>query len=371
MRILQISSARTFGGGERHLIDLCRGLQQRGHDIFVVVRPSCEWQERFDFVPPKNILYASIRNSFGIFSAKKIANFANRNEIEIIHAHVGRDYIPASISCRISKETKFVLTRHVLFPMKPFHRFALSNAQKAIAVSAAVGSNLENIFPRKKISVIPNGISIPQEVNQQNLSKLREAFRFLHNIPFDAQIVGTMGELKELKGQRDFVLAAHEIVRKFPATHFVIVGKDNSVNHLFRRELKRLVKVFGLEERFLFLDWVEETASFFAALDIYVSPSHSESFGLAILEAMTVGKAIVATMTEGAKELLQDNFSGRLVKIKEPFHLSETIGELLNDEGLCESLGKNAQRTAIEKFSLEKMIEQTEKVYREVLQDKK
>lgn len=370
MRILQISSAKTFGGGERHLIDLCRGLQARGHEIFIVVRPSCEWSEKFDFLPPENIFHASIRNSFGIFSAKKIANFANRNNIEIIHAHVGRDYIPASISCRISKETKFVLTRHVLFSMKPFHKFALSNVQKAIAVSSAVSRNLENIFPRRKITTIPNGISISAE-NRQNRKRLREKFRSSHNIPLDAKVVGTMGELKELKGQRDFVLAANEIAKKMPETHFVIVGKDYSMNHTFRRELKRLVKLLELEEKFLFLDWIDETPSFFSALDIYVSPSHSESFGLAILEAMTLGKAIVSTETDGAKELLQDNFSGRLVKVKEPFELSETICDLLKDDGLGESLGKNAQKTALEKFNLDRMIEQTEKVYEEVLQNKK
>lgn len=370
MRILQISSAKTFGGGERHLIDLCRGLIGRGHEVFVVVRPSCEWQEKLDFLPKENILHASIRNSFGIFSAKKIANFANKNKIDIIHAHVGRDYIPASISCRISKETKFVLTRHVLFGMKPFQKFALSNAKKAIAVSSAVGESLRNIFPKKKITVIPNGITVNDETRQK-LEKLREEFRFLHNIPFDAKLVGTMGELKELKGQRDFILAANEIAKKLPETRFVVVGKDNSINQTFRRELKRIVKVFGLEENFLFLDWIEETPSFFAALDIYVSPSHSESFGLAILEAMTTGKAVVSTETEGAKELLQESSSGRLVKIKEPLKLAEKVSELLNDETLRKNLGEIAQKTALEKFSLENMIEQTEKVYAEVCEAKK
>lgn len=364
MRILQISSAKTFGGGERHLIDLCRGLQARGHKVYVVVRPTCEWRERLDFLPAENVFTASIRNSFGIFSAKKIANFANRNKVEIIHAHVGRDYIPASISCRISKETKFVLTRHVLFPMKPFQKFALSNAARVIAVSPPVGVVLESIFPKKKIKIVPNGVA----VLTADLAQKREEFRFLHNIPFDAPLVGTMGELKELKGQRDFVLAANEVIKDMPETRFVMVGKDNSVNQPFRRELKRIVKIFGMEENFLFLDWIDDTLSFFAALDVFVSPSHTESFGLAILEAMTYGNAVVATATDGAKELLKDNFSGILVKIKEPFDLSEAIGDLVKNEGLRASLGRNAQKTACEKFSLEKMIERTEAVYEEVLQ---
>ena len=109
------------------------------------------------------------------------------------------------------------------------------------------------------------------------------------------------------------MFAANEIVKRFPETHFTIVGTDNSFKKDFRRELKRLVKVFGLEDKFLFLDWVEDTAPLLAAMDIFVSASHSESFGLAILEAMASGKAIVATETEGAKELIESEKSGKLV----------------------------------------------------------
>jgi len=93
--------------------------------------------------------------------------------------------------------------------------------------------------------------------------------------------------------------------------HFVIVGKDNSYKKDFRRELKRLIKVFGLEDKVLFLDWIEDTAPLLSALDVFCFPSHSESFGLAILEAMACGNAIVATTTEGAKELIEDEKIGK------------------------------------------------------------
>lgn len=366
MRVLQISSAKTFGGGERHFVDLCKGLAERGHEVFVALRPTNEWQNRLDFIPKENFLHVSIRNSFGMFSTKKIAGFVNKNKIEIIHAHVARDYIAASIACRISKETKFVLTRHVLFSMKPFHKFALNNVSRAIAVSSAVETNLGKIFPKSKISTIPNGINTELQ-EMQNAAKLREEFRFLHEIPFDAQVVGTVGELKELKGQRDFVLAANEVAKQLPETRFIIVGKDNSINQAFRRELKRLVKVFGLENNFLFLDWIDETAPLLSALDIFVSPSHSESFGLAILEAMASGKAVVATQTEGAKELLKHDFSGKLVPINKPFELSEAICEILKNYSLRGKLGEKAKANAFENFGLERMIAETEQVYRQIL----
>lgn len=365
MRILQISSAKTFGGGERHLVDLCRELHKRGHEIFVALRPTNEWQEKLSFLPKENIFQASIRNSFGIFSAKKIARLVREKKIEIVHAHVARDYIPASLVCRMSKDSKFVLTRHVLFSMKPFYKLTLGNLSKAIAVSNAVAANLQNTFPKEKIIMIPNGIET-EILTVEERKKKREEFRFFHEIPFDVPLIGIIGELKVLKGQRDFVLAANEIAKNFPEARFLIVGKDQSLKKEFRLELKRLVKIFGLENRFLFLDWMEDLPSVFAALDIFVSASHTESFGLAILEAMVNAVPIVATETAGAKELLENDETALLVPIKEVLKLAEAIENLLKDKEKCAKFGKNAQTFAKETFSLSKMIDETENLYKQI-----
>jgi len=368
VRILHISSARDFGGGEKHLVDLSREMIKRGHEIFVALRPTNEWQSKLDFLPAENIMHASIRNSFGIFSAQKIAGFVRDKNIEIIHAHLARDYIPASLVCRMTQNTKFLLTRHVLFPMKPFHRFALQNVSKVIAVSGAVVANLQKIFPKEKTVCIPNGINV--ENYEQTGESLGRDFRFLHNISFDASVIGIVGELKVLKGQRDFVLAAHELAQKFPEAFFVVVGKDNSMKQEFRRELKKLVKVFNLEDRFLWLNWVEDTAPLLAALDVFVSASHTESFGLAMLEAMAGAKAIVATETEGARELIENEKTGKLVAVKEPLELAEAVGAFLQNKNLRQTFGKNAREIAKEKFSLERMIDETEKLYEKVKSEK-
>ena len=365
MKILQISSAKNFGGGEKHFIDLCRGLDKRGHKVFVVLRPTCEWRERLDFLPNENFRSVSIRNSFGIFSAQKISKFIRKHNIEIVHAHVARDYFPASLACRIAKTPKFILTRHVLFPMKAFYKFALNNLSTAIAVSNAVAKNLRILFPKEKVVVVSNGIEVENWTDTTKIN-FRKEFRIENNIPLDAQFIGTVGELKTLKGQEDFILAANIIAQKFPKSHFAIIGKDNSFDQSFRRKLKRLVKVFGLGDRVLWLDWVEDTTKLFSALDIFVSASHSESFGLAILEAMASATPIVATETEGAKELLNNGETGLLVPINEPVKLSEAINQMLLDNNLRIQLGEKAKINAKERFGLQKMIDKTEKIYDEL-----
>lgn len=364
MRILQISSARTFGGGERHFVDLSRGLHERGHEVFAALRPSNDWQTRLDFLPPENILHVSLRNALGVLSAQKIGEFVRQNNIQIVHAHAARDYVPASVACRMAKPAKFIITRHVVFPMKSFHRFALTNLSKAIAVSDAVAVNLQKIFPKEKIALINNGIDVG---NSGDYEQMRKDFRFMHDIPFDDFLIGTVGELKLLKGQRDFILAANIVAQKFPDARFIIVGKDNSFKKEFRRELKRLVKIFRLEDKFLWLDWVEENVPLFAALDVFVSASHSEIFGLAILDAMASGTAIVSTATEGARQLLDED-SGKLVPIKDSVSLAEAVGEFLDDENIRKNFGSQAQKTTLEKFSLERMLTETEKLYLETIE---
>jgi len=362
MRVLHISSAKTFGGGERHLVDLCRGLQAHGHEVFVALRPSNEWQDRLDFIPPGNFLYVSIRNSFGMFSAKRIGRFLKENKIDVIHAHVARDYLAAGIACRTSDDSRFVLTRHVMFPMKPYHRFALNNVDAAIAVAPAVAAQLEKIFPKEKIHIIHNGLDVSAVADMETLSN---EFRFLHDIPFDVPLVGTIGELKPLKGQLDFVLAAHEIAKEHPECRFVVAGKDNSADKKYRRELRRLVKVAGLQQHFLWLDWIDDTAPFFAALDVFVSPSHSESFGMAILEAMARGRPVVATETDGAIELIGG--TGSLVGINDPVEMADAVASLLSDKERRRTMGSTLQKIANERFSVERMVAATEKLYNEIM----
>lgn len=362
MRILQLSSARTYGGGERHLVDLCRELTELGHEIFVALRPTNEWQDRLDFVPPENFLHVSIRNSFGMFSAKRIGRFLIKNKIDIIHAHVARDYLAASIAGRIAKDSKIVLTRHVLFPMKPFHKFALRNVDAAIAVSDGVRDQLKSIFPLNKITVIPNGLAMHDSLERE--LKGRD-FRELHHIPLDVPLIGTVGELVPLKGQRDFVLAANEIVKKMPECRFVIAGKDNTLDQKFRRELKRLVKILGLTENFLWLDWVEDLTPLFSSLDVFVSPSHSESFGLAILEAMANNTPVIATATNGAQDLLSED--DLLVPIKDPLSLANSVAAILTDRTKLKEIGRRLGETARDRYSLDRMITATEMLYRSLL----
>ena len=80
MKILQISSAKNFGGGEKHLVDLSKGLS-KAHKVFVAVRPTCDWKSRLDFA---QIIELPLSNSLDVFSAFKLSQFIKKHKIEIV-----------------------------------------------------------------------------------------------------------------------------------------------------------------------------------------------------------------------------------------------------------------------------------------------
>ena len=365
MKILQVSSAENFGGGEKHLVDLIGGLTARGHEVFLAAPAGSPLRERTG-LPPDNIFDVKIRNSLDLTAARKLASIINEYRIDVVHAHMARDYFPVSLAARFGG-AKLVLTRHVLFPMKTMHRFALSNVSRVIAVSAAVERQLkkENIFPPETIVNIPNGIDTAHwaDIDAASRGDLRREFRDAHNIPHSAALVGTIGELKKLKGQEDFILSAEIILQKNPETYFIVAGRDNSPGREYKKHLHGLAGAIGAADRFIWLDWIDDTAPLLFSLDVFVSASHSESFGLAMLEAMASGCTVAATETEGAKELL-----GRqsLVPIEEPVKLAAAVCLLLNDENKRAETGQENRRIARETFDIKKMLDAAEKLYLEL-----
>ena len=370
MRILQISSAVNFGGGERHLVDLSKELQKRGHTVFAALRPENKWRQKLSFLPDAQIKQFPLRNSIDFFSARQLAKFAVGHKIEIIHAHVARDYPVAALASYLSK-IPLVLTRHLLFRLNPLHRLTIKQAEKIIAVSNGVAESLlvNDFIPAEKIKVIYNGVDIDIfESAARNLSKCLETRR---TIAPDAEfLAATVGELSPHKGQEDFICAAAIVARKFPDAKFLIVGADNSKSGNYRIYLEKLVEELKLKDRIIFTGWQNEMPTIYAAIDVFVSAARREPFGLVIAEAMAGGTAVVATETVGASEILENNVTGILTPIKNPQALADAISELFENIPQRESLEKAARLKVKNKFSLDEMRTATENVYTEIVANK-
>lgn len=369
MRILQVSSARAFGGGERHLADLSRSLVERGHEVYAAIERGSPLREALLVgLPPANIFELSLSNLLDMRGAFKLGLLAREHRIEIVHAHVARDYLPAFlVTKRRSHAARFVATRHVLFRLGRVNLNVLSRASRVIAVSEAVARSLraQGGFDAEKIRVVTNGVDLRRFDEARANFEREEAERGTIRTPLR---VGIVGELSEVKGQECFVRAAALLDKEFgDSVEFLVVGEDESRSGEYGARLRRLVAELRLTESVRLLGRREEIAPLIASLDVLVSASRTESFGMVLAEAAACGVPAVATATEGAREIVDDGVTGLLVPIDDVRALASSVASLLKDESLRRALGSRARESARARFGLERMAAETERVYEEAL----
>jgi glycosyltransferase involved in cell wall biosynthesis len=265
---------------------------------------------------------------------------------------------------------RFVITRHVLFPLNRLHRFTLAQVSRVIAVSEAVELQLraERVVPAERIAVVHNGVDVDRF--QRILDRFdRAQFLRTWKLPETALLIGTVGELKPLKGQEEFLRAAARVAPLIRNARFIVAGVDTSRTQEHRQRLERLIDELQLRSRVLLIDWVTDIAELYCALDIFVSASRAESFGLAMAEAMASHTAVVATSTEGAKTIIDSNNTGVLVPIGDDRAIADAVLSLLQDELRRRELGNLAARSVRDRFGLDRMVEATERVYEEILRE--
>lgn len=356
-------SARDIGGGERHVADLSNALAKRGHDVFAVVKPNAQIIGALDEVPRDGIFEISMRGGADAMAAVRIAKIVRENRVDIIHAHVARDYPLAALASRRADNTPFVLTRHVLFPLNKLHRLLLRRAARVIAVSNAVAESLRrrNIFAANKIVLVHNGIDL-ERFRTAKQGALPDALNGINA----KRLVGTVGHISPIKGQTDFVRAAALVTREHDDVAFVIVGEDKSRDGVNRKHLEALISELGLNKRVHLIGWQDDIAALLPHLDIFVSAARSEPFGLVILEAMAAGLPVIATASEGAREIIRPEVTGVLVPRGEHTDLAAAINDLLSDSRRRKVLAANALG-AVTDFSLDSMVSATEIVYKEAM----
>jgi len=358
-----------MGGGETHLVNLAAGLRRRGHDVYVAHSTNSPLRQALlNALPQEKLIPMPLRNALDIPGARKLAAIVKERQIELVHAHLARDYPPAAYAVKRGRDARLVLTRHVLFPMSRLHSVVLANVSRVIAVSDAVARALaaQRVFPAAKIVVVRNGIDVDRfAANRQGFDRSR--FCRAQGIPEDRPLVGTVGEITRLKGHEDFVRAAAAVRTRIPNAHFIIAGQDQSPNQAAEKSLQHLIGELGVSDCVQRFGWLDNLADLYCALDLFVSASHTESFGLAMVEAMASATAVIATATEGAGEIIEDGLSGKLTPIADAQALANAVINLLRDDATRGQIAKAGALRAKEEFSLERMIAQTEQVYRSAI----
>lgn len=367
MKILQINSAKNWGGGEVYTINLCQKLISKGYRVTLACRPNSAIKRKAleSGIP---ILELPLVGAVDFQSSFKLSRFCKENKINIVHVHLARDYWIARYLKILFPSVYLIFTRHLLKPIKSsvFHKWLFRKVDKVIAVSDAVKESLlmQNLLPRKRIITIYNGINVNLFATAPSGS-IRKEFGFDNNL----KLIGMVGQIAPHKGNDLFIKSASLVSEHYPNVKFLLVG-DDFQDGKYIEELRQMSINSYIEDKVFFLGQRTDVPEIMKDLDIFVLASKYESFGLVLVEAMATGVPVVSTNAGGAvKEIIINDKTGVIVNDNQPVTLANAIMRLLNDEKLAGILAKAGQDRAFKQFDLDRMVEEIIDVYNMVLKN--
>jgi glycosyltransferase involved in cell wall biosynthesis len=356
LKIAGVDPELRFAGGQTQVMALTRELRRRGHRAELICDPAGRLWERaraegFECHPLK------IRNAVDLGAALRLRAILHGGGFDIVHFHTSRAHAMAPIVRGCARAA--VVTRRMDYaPNRLFAPFLYGReVERVIAISNAVADSLIGAgAPGANISIIPSGVDV-ERFRRPTLDERAVARRNLHLD--DATIaIGAVGALEERKGHR-YLLQALAHRNSLKGARCFIAG-EGSIRAALEAEAARL----GIAERVTMLGRIEDVRETLAAMDIFVMPSLKEGLGVAALEAMASGLAVVLSGVGGLAGLIENETTGLHVPPADADAMAAALERLARDPELRRSLGMRARAAVLAEYSDAVMAERTLEVYR-------
>jgi len=359
MYSLHIDTARTWRGGQNQVLLTVNGLRAAGHRATLVAHPDGELRRRaaegLDLIP------LAPRNEMDLSAAWKLSRLVKRLQPDILHAHDPHGIAMASLALSLGSPASgrppaLVASRRVDFHLKgnSFSKWKNRQVDCFIAASEAIRQMLvADGIPPDQVVTVHEGIDVEHVVAAPPVN-VHEAFWLPHHAP----VVGNVAALVPHKGQRYLIDAAHQVVQEIPDARFVILGEGE-----LREHLEKQVHDHHLEKHVLLPGFRTDVLGCLKGFDLFVMSSVTEGLGTSLLDAMACRRAIVATTAGGIPEIVEDGVNGLLVPPRDARALSAAIVRALPDAALRGRLGDAGFARVTERFSVEKMVAATARVY--------
>ncbi len=298
----------------------------------------------------------------------RLIRFIGREKIDIIHCEEGtRNAGYADLLSRVTR-AKSVVHFHLGWGdwMSRASLLAIRRAEAIIAVSSWTGRQIhEDGVPAQRIFPVFNGIEVrhwdPAAVDG---TAIRREFGLGPQDPLIVQVA----QLVAWKRQHLVIEALPRVLERYPTARVMLVGREEAARHggsdTYTVSLKRQVAAAGLERSVIFTGWRNDVREILAAADVFTLPSVGEPFGLAFLEAMAMGKPVVAVRAGGTPEVIDDGKAGLLGAPDDADQLAAHLLALIDEPQRRRRLGEYGRQRVLECFTAQRMADDVESVYR-------
>ncbi len=364
IRLALFTDSFIHGGTERQFVQTLRALDPAHFQITVCclkkTGPFLEDVQAMGFP----ILDFPVRSLYGPDTLRqqlRLFRMLRAERIQILHAF---DFYSNIFALPVARAAGVPVTlasrREIAGDRSRAQRFAIrlacSVASGVVANSQAAGSVLTGVFGEspRKVAVIPNAI----DLDAFRPARPREQVRSELKLAEDSILIGTVAALRPEKQLDLFVRAAAVAHRSMPNLRFVIVGEGTE-----RRRLESFISDARLQSCVHLLGDRDDVPDWIDAFDAFVLSSQTESFPNAILEAMALGKPVVATRVGGTPEVVEDGATGFLVPNGKPEALAMSMIQLARDSSLRTRMGNAARARVHGNYTLAKLGARLSEVY--------
>lgn len=363
MNILYLTNHLNTGGITSYVLTLAKGLKSKGHNIYVASSGAellSKFIEEGIFFLNIPIKTKSEISPKILLSLRKLLPIIKKEGIDIIHSNSRTTQVLAYL---LSRKTgvPHIFTCHGFFKKRLSRLLFPCWGGKIIAISESVKEHLIQDFrlESEKIAVIHNGIDLGRFSKGSSQGNVNFKKRLGLN---DGPVVGIVARLSDVKGHTYLIQAMKPVIEKFPKAQLLIVGEGR-----MEKKLVEEGRCLGISGSVVFIPSIKDTRDALQAIDIFVMPSLNEGLGLALMEAMAEGLAVIGSDVGGIKSLIRHGDNGLLVRAADARQLSQAIIELLQNPEKANYLGTKARIFINENFSQEKMVAETERVYLQCL----
>ena len=368
-QILYVHGMGSIGGAEQDLLVLLRRLDRTQWSPVVACPGQGEFRDRVEALsiqvfpvtlPPWRKISSCFSRHAGV---RELSAGLKICRPELIHVN-DLWWVPHTLrAVRRLRERPIPVIAHVRQNIKPdkARAYGLDRVDHALAVSHRIQDALERggVLP-ERVSTLYSGVDINAGAGNAEAADIR----IRHGIPSDAFVIGTVANLLPIKGLETMIEAMPVVRKTVPRAHYVIVGTGSDA---YLDQLVNLCKESAVSDAVHFVGFRYPPWAYLASMDIYVQPSRDEALGIAAIEAMAMGKPVVAARVGGLPEVVVDGSTGLLVPAGDASALSEAVVTLFAQPAVRHAMGSAARERARQVFDLEKSMSRLEGTYQRAL----
>ncbi len=362
MKPLLVDLETEWRGGQNQALLLLKGLRERGHRAELVAVEGSALAERAQEL---GVRVHTARSWLQRWRARRAVRYAlEETQISVVHANEAHAATAVWLA-RAHRRAPVVISRRVGYPLSrsAFAQARYRAARRIIANSQWVAEQaVASGAARENVSVVHEGVEIPALPGPEVRRTARERWGIGGNEP----LLGCVGVLLADKGQEWLIRALAALRAEFPDARLLLAGDGPC-----RPMLEQLTRELGLGEAVIFAGFVKDVQIVYAALDVFLLPSFFEALNNSLLAAMSYERPAVVFAKGALPEIIEHEKSGLLVSGPNVEEIRGAAARLLGDQGYARKLGQAARERVMERFSADRMVEGTLRVYEEVLREKK